>query len=63
MICIFFGINDSMFVCLDVCIVCVCVRIQMSNMFLSWLRLRPNDGRPTLGLSGLDCLTPSYERT
>ena len=60
-----FGMKDAMLYgrCMLVC-VCVCEsRIQVLNYFLIGLRLRHNDGRPTLGLDDLECLTPSQECT
>ena len=57
-----FGMNDAMFVYIHVCVMCVWVRMQMLNMFLLWLRLRHNDGRPTLGWAILGVLIPYFVR-
>ena len=58
-----FGMKDAMLY-VRCMLVCVCKsRIQVLNYFLIGLRLRHNDGRPTLGLDDLKCVTPSQECT
>ena len=54
--------NDAMFVYIHVCVVCMWVRLQMLNMFLSWLRLRHDDRKPTLGLGPLRCVDTVFVR-